>query len=197
MNQNKCSRNWEPNEDFSSNRNDSFSDFLGDDGELLGGPVKDWLKRRKTNLQAKLKVMPKWKKALLIGSGLGLLMPMTATAALTAAATVGVPTALTALALKKTRDAAKKALVVVKKKSAARKAAGLAAIPADAEAEQNYTAIANTPDPAIRPAPAADAAAAQTAVAMHAAAVSENKPAALPIVPLIGIAIGALSFLKK
>ena len=193
----KGASGWEPEEDFSSSRDDAFSEFLGNDGELLGGPVRDWFKRRKTNIQARLKVMPKWKKALLIGSGLGLLMPMTATAALTAAATVGVPTALTAVALKKTRDAAKKALAVVKARRAARAAAGMADLPADAAAEQNYTALANTETPATADHPAADAQAAKDAVQLHAAAAAENKPAALPVIPLIGLAIGALSFLKK
>ena len=156
--------------------------------EELSGPLRDRLRAFKKRLASKVKTMPKWKKALLMASGVGLLMPATATAALTTAAVAGIPTAMTAGAVK-----------LAKKKAAARKAAleaksAQAPLSDDERAEYStVTAVASTPVPVAASAPQVD-----STVSQQVAASSAPKPSAAAVaIPAAGVILGLLQLLKK
>ena len=175
-----------------NNHSRNLSELRGDDDELMGGWLKDKLKKTKSKLVTKMKAMPRWKRALLAATGLGLVAPMTVTAAMTTAAVVGVPTLLTAGTVRLARKKAIPALAKVRAKIAEKKAARQP-IPAELSSqEEALVGIAETPVPENRENAAVD----QTAIN---AAKAEVKPAGAmaTAVPIIGLGLTLLSILKK
>ena len=96
-------------------------------GEEMSGWLKDEFQKVKSKVSSKLSTMPKWKRILLVGVGLGAVSPTLATTALTtagAAAAIAIPTALAAVPVAATIIAARKAKGIIQARIAAKKAAG-------------------------------------------------------------------------
>jgi len=162
------------------------------DVELMGGWLRDKIKNVKKKLGAKMKTMPKWKKALLMATGLGLVMPVTATTALTTAAVAGVPTLMTLGTIRLAKKKAIPAIKAIRAKKAALKAQNQP-IPDDLTAqEQAYAQVIAAPEPAATAAPAVD----KTVSAQVSAAAAKPSPVAAAV-PIVGIGLTLLSLLKK
>ena len=166
--------------------------LIGNDSELLGGWLRDAINRSPLHkrLAARLAKMPKWKRILLVGCGLGLVSPTLGVTALTTGAVVGgtavalatavaLPTALAAAPVAATIFGARKLRKTIQARIAAKQAAGQ-----DTSADQQQLAqvseVANQQIPPNAPQTEAAANAQTTALEnQHGDAASKNKTVAL------------------